>query len=114
MLIIRYPEGEGVSAGDQKKLTIENIGGIDTTYSAEKASIADDKGVIIYQESISGSILAGEKKGLVDIQIPAQVVNGPAVLNIKMKDNKTAKIVNYYEFIEIKGLFNSICLTCAC
>jgi streptogramin lyase len=94
--------------GDTINLTIENTGGVDTTYSTEKLSINDRQELEIYHGNVTGTILSGEKNTLVDIQIPPQAVNGPTYLHIRMKDSKTGKTVYYDKSIEITGLTASL------
>ena len=94
--------------GDTISLTIENTGGVDTTYSTGQLSIIDGHGVEIYHGNVTGTILSGEKKTLVDIQIPPQAVNGPAYLNVRVQDSKTWKTADYNKPIEIEGLTASL------
>ena len=91
-------------AGDTVNLTIENTGGIDTSFTVENLSIIDAKGIIIYQGSGTGTILSGEKKSFSDIQIPFQTATGITLLNVRMKDNNTKQMAYYYKPIEIIGL----------
>jgi sugar lactone lactonase YvrE len=107
-LVIGYSGMDTVRSGDTINLTIENTGGVDTTYATEKLSINDRQGIEIYRGNVTGTILSAEKKTLLDIQIPSQAVNGPAYLNVQMKEGKTGKIVYYDKPIEIKGLTASL------
>jgi tripartite motif-containing protein 71 len=107
-LIISYSGTTTPRAGDTISLSIENTGGVDTTYTTQKLSINDSHGVEIYSGSAAAAILTGEKKPLVDIQIPAQALNGPAYLNVQLRDGKTEKTVYYDKPIEIRGLTASL------
>ena len=107
-LRLDYPGTPTPMAGDTIGLSIENTGGVDTTYTTQKLSINDSHGVEIYGRSVTGSILTGQQKPLVDIQIPAQVLNGPAYLNVQLRDSKTGKTVYYDKPIEIRGLTASL------
>ncbi len=103
-LTIDYSGSTAPTAGETISLAVENIGGVDTSYTTEKLSITDGRGVVIYQGSVTGSILAGEKKTLADIQIPSQTVNGPVFLDIQIRDTKTSKPSYLYKTFEITGL----------
>jgi tripartite motif-containing protein 71 len=107
-LLLSYLGTTTPMAGDTISLSIENTGGVDTTYTTQTLSINDSHGVEIYHGSVTGAILTGEKKNLVDIQIPVQVLNGPAYLHVQMRDSKTAKTVYYDRAIEITGLAASL------
>lgn len=93
-----------ITTGDSINLTIENTGGVDTTYSTGMLSITDNKGVVIYQGNVSGTILAGEKKLLTNIQIPQQTANDNAFLTSQIKDNKTQKLSYLYKSLDVIGL----------
>ena len=51
-LVIRYSGPSAITAGDTINLTIENTGGVDTSYTTEKLSITDSKGIAIYEREI--------------------------------------------------------------
>jgi hypothetical protein len=68
----------------------------------------DSHGVGMYRGSVTGAILTGEKKTLVDIQIPSQAMNGSANLHVRLSDSKTAKTVYFEKAIEITGLTASL------
>ncbi len=93
-----------LTAGDVINLTIENTGGVDTTYTTEKLTITDNSGVVIYQGNVTGTVLAGEEKSLVDVQIPSQAACGFLLLSLQVKDNKTLKMFYLYRTLEITGL----------
>ena len=93
-----------IAAGDTIKLTIENGGGVDTTYETERLSITDMKGVIIYRADVTGSVLAGEKKPFSEIQVPSQTLNGPAFLNIVLRDTKNGQMAYLSKELGIAGI----------
>jgi tripartite motif-containing protein 71 len=107
-LAVGYSGLSTLMAGETATLSLENTGGVDTTYSIEKLQIMDREGKIIFQKVDTGSILAGEKKSLMDIQIPSQAANGPAYLRASLTDIGTGKTVNFYKPMEIVGLTAAI------
>ena len=94
--------------GDTMSLTIENTGGVDTTYTTEKLSIIDKQAVEIYHGSVTGTILTGEKRPLVDMQIPPQATNGAGYLQVRIRDSKTGKTAYFDKAIEIAGIIASL------
>jgi DNA-binding beta-propeller fold protein YncE/uncharacterized membrane protein len=107
-LVLSYIGTATPMPGDTINLSIENTGGVDTTYTTQTLSINDNHGVEMYRGNAPGTILTGEKKTLVDIQIPAQAMNGPAYLYVQIRDGKTTKTVYYDRPIEIRGLTASL------
>jgi hypothetical protein len=91
-LIIQYSGPTPLNAGDTANLTIENIGGVDTTYITEELRIRDSRDVEIYNGDVTGTILSGEKKTLTDVKIPSQTLNGPASLKKQVKETRTGKM----------------------
>jgi len=107
-LMLGYSGLSSLAAGDTINLEIENRGGVDTVYASEKLMINDNRGVKIYQGGVAGTILAGEKKSLIDIQIPSQTTAGPAFLNVQVKDSKTGKRAYILKMLEVTGLTSNL------
>jgi sugar lactone lactonase YvrE len=107
-LTIEYSGPSTVTAGDMIHLTIQNTGGVDTTYTTESFSITDNKGVIIYEGTAAGVIAAGEKKTLTDILIPQQTVNGFVYLNIQARNNSTTMLVDFNKTLAVSGLTSTV------
>lgn len=80
LLNLGYSGPATLAAGDTINLTAENTGGVDTTYTTEALTVTDVRGVTIYQGSVAGTVMAGERKTLADIQIPFQTANGTVYL----------------------------------
>jgi hypothetical protein len=104
-LTLGYSGPTAVTAGDTIQLTIENAGGVDTSYAAEKLLLKDSMGTVLYQNSAAGTIPAGERKALIDIQIPAQVVSHAVYLYAAAKDTKTGKVNTFNTTLDVSGLF---------
>lgn len=104
LLSIWHSGSSTLNAGDAINLTIQNAGGVDTTYTAEKLTITDDIGLIIYQGNIAGTIMSGESKTVTDIKIPAQTASGRAILDVKLKDTKSGKFASLRSYFSVIGL----------
>ncbi len=107
-LSLGYSGTTGLNVGDTISIWIENKGGVDTNYITEKLSISDGKGVIIFQTEAEGTLLAGEKKGLREIQVPYQSSNGAAILNIVVKDGSSGRRTIFSETLDIQGVSASV------
>ncbi len=94
--------------GDMISLTIENTGGMDTTYRTERFFIRDSRGVIIYQANNKGGVFAGEKRIFSKVQIPSQTMNGLVYVEIVILDDKTGEKVYFSKGFEIVGLTGSL------
>lgn len=103
-LVVGHSGTGSISAGDTLNIILENAGSVDTAYSTEKLAIMNNKGDFIYQGSASGTILAGEKKSIADIRIPAQTVSGIVRLEVVLRDAKTGKGAYLYKTLTINGL----------
>ncbi|MFA4828325.1 MAG: CARDB domain-containing protein [Thermodesulfovibrionales bacterium] len=103
-LVIRYSGPTAVAAGDTINLKIENTGGVDTSYTTEKLSITDSKGVVVYQGNVAGTIQAGETKPLIDIQVPSNVANGSVSFDVKIKDSKTGNYASFSKPLNVTGI----------
>ncbi len=104
VLVLNLEGSNQYVAGDALILTVENQGDVDTTYTTNTLSLKDNKGGIMYQGIVSGSIQSGEKKTLTNIQIPAQTVSGLALLDVTLKDTKTGKLSTLNTSVSINGL----------
>ncbi len=101
--------GSGQAAGgDIVTLYIENKGAVDTTYAAEKFAATDSGGNVIYQDTVSGSIMAGERKTFAAIPIPPQTARGLVFLNVTVKDVKTGKLSYLSKSVAISGVEASL------
>ncbi len=101
-LRIEYSGASILKAGDTIDLTIENVGGVDTTYATEELSIKYG-GFETSYGSTQGPIASREKK-ILTIQIPPQMVNGQAFLSLEIKDVSTGRRNGLNRLLEIKGL----------
>jgi len=102
-LLISYSGATSLKAGDTISLSIENTGGVDTTYTIEKFSIKDSMNVDIYRTSGFGTLLASEKKSL-NLQIPLQTVKGLVYLGVRIRDDKTGRSAFMDKIFDIQGL----------
>ncbi len=107
-LIIGYSGPNTLNVGGMINLTLENSGGVDTTYTTAKLTIIDNKDIVIYQGTVSGEVLAGVKQALTTIQIPPQTLNGTILLDVQMKDAKTGKSAALFKTLDITGLKASL------
>ncbi len=102
LLGIDYTGSDSIIAGDSINLSIKNTGGVDTTYLAEKIAVYDNKGIVVFSGNASGEILAGSAQ-MLDVQMPAQTLNGPAQLDVQVKDVRTGNHSTYYRQLDIEG-----------
>jgi uncharacterized repeat protein (TIGR01451 family) len=107
-LTISYSGSTNLTAGDTINLKIENTGGADASYTTEKLTITDNKGVVIYQGDPTDTVMAGEKKTLADIQIPSQTLDGKIHLYIRIKDNNSGVLSYFYQVFDITGVTASL------
>ena len=103
-LAVIHTGAETIHAGETVTLTIENIGGIDTSYSTSNFTLADSTGMTLYQGNASGFLMAGEKKALATFAIPGQTASGSAFLNLQATDSVTGKITALYKSLSIAGV----------
>ena len=107
-LVLELAGSGRAAAGDIVTLYIENKGAIDTTYAAEKFAVTDSRGNLIYQDTVSGSIMAGERKAFAAIPIPPQTARGLVFLNVTVKDMKTGKLSYLSKSVAISGVEASL------
>ncbi len=107
-LIVDSSVATQIAAGDVVTVWVENEGAVDTTYATEKIVITDTEGEVLYQSSVSGEILAGERKVLTSIPIPAQTAGGIVFLNIVVKDLKTGNLAQLNKIFNVEGLVTSL------
>jgi len=107
-LAVNYIGSTSLNAGDFVSLSIENTGGVDTTYTAEKLTLTDSKGVLIAQANLTGSIASGENKAISAVQIPAQAATGTIYLYTSLKDGKTGKTATCYQALNVTGVHASL------
>jgi tripartite motif-containing protein 71 len=107
-LVIDYSGGSTLKGGDVISLTVENQGGADTSYTTEKFSITDSKGIIIYQTDITGEVFSGEKKILAEVRVPSQIMNGWVFVSVQMLDSKTGEKVYFSKALDVVGLTASL------
>ncbi len=103
-LAIAYSGAENITAGDVITLTVENSGQADTDFVSGKINIVDSDGVEIYSGNASGSVLAGEKKMLIEMLIPPQAAQSSATLFAQILDTKTGKRSYLTKPFDITGL----------
>jgi hypothetical protein len=101
-LTISYSGSTTLTAGDTINLKIENTGGVDTSYTTEKLSITDSKGVTIYSGNPAGTIQAGQIKTLTDIQIPSDAATGSGSFDVKVKDSQTGNYASFTKPLDEK------------
>ncbi len=104
VLAVKYIGPNSLNAGDPVSLGIENTGGADTTYTTEKLTLTDSKGVIIAQANITDSVSSGEVKTVPALQIPSQAATGTVYFYASLKDAKTGKTVNCYQALNVNGV----------
>ena len=107
-LVIHYNGPNAVNPGDIVTLSLENTGGVDTEYSAERLSLTDDNGVTIHHGTASGIIRAGETKNFHGFQIPLQIARGDVMLNISIKDSKTGQSAQFMKSLTLNGVESRI------
>ena len=93
-----------LNPGDNIALSIENIGGVDAEYIAERLSLTDNNGTAIHNGTANGIVRVGEVKSFYEFQIPNQVVRGDVMLNVAVKDNNTGLITNFLKSFLLSGL----------
>jgi hypothetical protein len=101
-LLIKGPEANSFIAGDVINLRIKNTGGIDLSYISEEMTIADNKGIKLYEGSISGIVRAGEEMPF-SLHVPSQAVSGTARLTIRLRDNNTQQLQSFADLLEVTG-----------
>lgn len=107
-LSISYAGSSTVLAGEAISLTIENTGGVDTSYTTEKLSITDNRGATIYQGDITGTVLSMEKKTISPVLVPSQAATGPVSFYSTLRDTKTGKLSSFYKPFIIDGLASTV------
>jgi sugar lactone lactonase YvrE len=103
-LVLGYSGPTPVSAGGTVSVTVENTGGVDTSYTSQKLMLVSGSGKIFYDENVSGSVLSGERKTLIEIPVPSQAAGGTASLRVQLKDDNTGKIASFYQPLGVAGL----------
>lgn len=106
-LVIRYSGPTDVAAGDIINLTIENTGGVDTSYTTQKLALKDSSGIEATVGTLEGSILSGEMKTLA-VKIPPQAARGYVVLSVILNDIKLGKQTIFYKSLYVDGIEASL------
>jgi sugar lactone lactonase YvrE len=102
-LSIGYSGSSNMTAGDEMAITINNTGGVDTTYATDKLSLKDARGLEINLGSLAGPIMSGESKTL-SIQVPAQTAKGSGIISVAVRDAKTGKLSSLDKPVYVNGL----------
>ncbi|NIP54517.1 MAG: hypothetical protein GWO26_21510, partial [Phycisphaerae bacterium] len=105
---ISYDGELAVSAGDTLQLSVENIGGVDTTFSSENCYVKDLDGNIVYETALQDSIQTGQKKSLALIPVSDQVISGDYHLFVQLRDNSNDHKRSYYARLAINGIEASL------
>jgi streptogramin lyase/uncharacterized membrane protein len=103
-LAIHYNSSNALNQGDSVPLSIENTGGVDTTYRTERLSLTDNNGVTILSGTTNGTVRSGETKSFYEFQIPSQVPSGDAMLHVDVKDINTGKTFTFLRSLSLNGL----------
>jgi sugar lactone lactonase YvrE len=107
-LAVGYDGLATVTAGDTVTLTVENSGGVDTNYTTEELTVVDGSGIFIYNGIAEGSVLAGEKKALADIQLPPQAADGTYIMTAEIKDVSTGVLTTFEKHIDVNGIMATL------
>ncbi len=102
-LAVQYLGPTNISSGDAIQITVENSGGVDTSYATEKLVLKDSGGVEINLPSLSSDIIAGERKNI-SVQLPSQIIKGYVTFLSRLKDIKTGLVSSLNTQLFINGL----------
>lgn len=88
-LVLGYSGSCTINAGDVVNLTLENTGGADTEYENGVFSITDANGLMLYEVPLTGTIMAGEKRNIIEIEFPTSTTSGDISLSAAVVNKKT-------------------------
>ncbi len=103
-LVLRSSGGPLLAPGDAITLSLENRGGVDTTYRTERLRVTDLQGTAIWNGEVWGSVRSMEEKTLVAIHIPQQAASGKAILEVLLRDEGRGDDAHLLEPLQIAGL----------
>jgi len=93
--------------GENGDIRIENQGGVDTDYEYT-IKIVDLKGVIVSEESGTGSIQWGTSQTIGFSLASSQIVDGEYLLSCLINEEKLNKKTPFERYIKVKGLTASL------
>ncbi len=103
VLSVKCSNPSSVSVGDSLNIEIANAGGADTSFASEKLTLTDSKSAIIYQNTLSGIIAAGETRTVTALQIPAQTKSGQTALYASLRNVSIGATTNCFQAFTLSG-----------